>query len=248
MDTSLYQQYEQQKSWRSFDRVFEQLGPIMGKRILDLGAGSGFVARHFSKHGANVTAVDADAELVQKAKLNPGGINWVCADFGARDNSTQQSYDGIWTSFAIAYVGDPVSWLKHIRQRLSPRGWIAVVEMADLLNHEPLESADKDAIADFVDDAQSSGRYQFDAAHRLDDWIMEAGLSISWSADLDDSELCFDGPASDDVLDAWRWRLSRMPRLQTMTSKGFTQRFVRCLTNEQHRSHARVRAVIARGP
>lgn len=248
MDTSLYQQYEQQKSWRSFDRVYKQLGDIKGKRILDLGAGSGFVSRHFSKNGANVTAVDADADLVQNAKLDPGGVNWVCADFGALDFSAEQSLDGIWTSFAIAYVGNPVSWLRRIRQSLSPGGWIAVVEMADLLGHEPLEGADKGAIADFVDDARSSGSYWFDAAHLLDDWIKEAGLSITWSADLNDSELCFDGPASHEVLAAWKWRLSRMPRLQSMTSQGFTERFLDCLANPNHESHSRVRAVLAHLP
>lgn len=248
MESSLYQQYERQRSWRSFDRVFRRLGTVEGKRILDLGAGSGFVARHFSNQSAAVTAVDADADLVREARLDPGGVNWMCANFGDLDFSSGRQIDGIWSSFAIAYVEDPVAWLFRLRQCLSPGGWIAVVEMADLLNHEPLGISDREAIAGFVDDARSSGRYWFDAAHRLDDWIVEAGFSINWSADLDDLELCFDGPASDEVLNAWRWRLSRMPRLQSMTSQGFTERFLHCLADPSHRSHSRVRAVVARRP
>ncbi|MEM7706163.1 MAG: class I SAM-dependent methyltransferase [Pseudomonadota bacterium] len=248
MKTSLYQQYEAQRSWRSFDRVFRRLGAIEGKRILDLGAGSGFVARSLSQQGAEVTAVDGDADLVQEARLDPGGVNWMCANFGDLDLSSGRQIDGIWSSFAIAYVEDPVAWLTRVRQSLSPGGWIAVVEMADLLNHEPLGISDREAIAGFVDDARLSGRYWFDAAHRLDDWIVGSGLSITWSADLDDLELCFDGPASDQVLNAWRRRLSRMPRLQSMTSRGFTERFLHCLADSSHRSHTRVRAVVARRP
>ena len=68
------------------------------------------------------------------------------------------------------------------------------------------------------------------------------------SLDLEDRELAFDGPASPEVVDAWRNRLDRMKLLQDFCGPDFErlrEEFLGCLAHPGHRSTARVCCCIA---
>lgn len=63
--------------------VFDGLGPLDGRRVLDVGAGSGIATRELSARGAAVVAVDAGAEILRRAVARTPGLPALVAD-GAR--------------------------------------------------------------------------------------------------------------------------------------------------------------------
>jgi superfamily II DNA or RNA helicase/SAM-dependent methyltransferase len=86
--------------------VYERFLPYIpeGGSILDAGCGSGRDAKAFHEKGYAVTAFDASAELVQRAKLNTG-LNVQHLTFaGVTD---ELAYDGVWACASLLHV--PIS-------------------------------------------------------------------------------------------------------------------------------------------
>lgn len=50
--------------------LLDSLSDVQGKRVLEMGCGSGIIALHCAKAGAEVTAVDADPKAVVCARAN----------------------------------------------------------------------------------------------------------------------------------------------------------------------------------
>ena len=78
--------------------------------------------------------------------------------------------------------------------------------------------------------------------------LQRAGFKILRELSLEDRELAFEGPASADVLEAWRLRFDRMKVLQDFCGADFghvRDEFLRCLESAEHRSLAEVRCCIA---
>ncbi len=48
--------------------IFELLGPLDGKRLLDVGCGDGLIAAELARRGAHVVGLDADATMVAAAR------------------------------------------------------------------------------------------------------------------------------------------------------------------------------------
>ena len=48
--------------------VEELLGDVKGKSLLDAGCGEGYLARHYTKKGANVVAIDLSPKLIETSK------------------------------------------------------------------------------------------------------------------------------------------------------------------------------------
>jgi SAM-dependent methyltransferase len=244
--SSLFEQYERQAKWRSVAAIVDELGPLEKKNVVDLGCGSGYVARLFYARGARVTGVDRDPDLIALARQQAPGVHWVNADVSDPGTWGCSGFDIIWSSFTIAYAPDPTVWLKRWRAALAPGGRIVLIDVGGLLEHEPISEADRETIIRFCREAEQSGLYHFDAAERLVDWLEASGFNILGDTDLRDEELMFQGPANPEVFAAWAARLARMPRLRAAAAPGFTDRFLASLKHPDHRSHSRVRAVIGR--
>ncbi|KIN62317.1 putative methyltransferase [Sulfitobacter noctilucicola] len=72
-----------------------------GAHVLDLGCGPGNYARLFAEAGLKVTAIDASAEMVQRADK----IEGVNARQGFFDDINDvDAYDGIWASFSLLHA------------------------------------------------------------------------------------------------------------------------------------------------
>ncbi len=48
--------------------VEKLLGDVAGKKLLDAGSGEGYLARHYAKKGANVTAIDLSQRLIETSE------------------------------------------------------------------------------------------------------------------------------------------------------------------------------------
>jgi hypothetical protein len=94
------------------------------------------------------------------------------------------------------------------------------------------------------------GFHRFRSHDHVSKVLSESGWQIEVDRTLEDDEFCFVGPASSDVLGAWRARLGfMMPRFVDRfgdEAGGFASAFLQCLASDEHRSHSRVWFILAR--
>ncbi|MFP8885497.1 class I SAM-dependent methyltransferase [Streptomyces mangrovi] len=102
----------------------EILGAVSGRRVLDLGSGTGRYAAHLAReHGALVDAVDASATQHERARTRYGrqpGLNLILAD-AVEHLHTAEPYDVIYSVHGFAYI-DPRRLLPAVATALRPGG------------------------------------------------------------------------------------------------------------------------------
>jgi SAM-dependent methyltransferase len=216
--------------------------------VLDLGCAVGDQAAELARCGARVIGIDMNEELLHEARSR--GLANVEFRFGdlreLPDVGVQ--VDGIWSSFAAAYFINLPEVLRSWAQQLRPGGWIALTEIDDFFRHEPLGARSSSLFDAYVTDALDAGRYDFRMGRKLAQHLSKSGFVVTKVLTVEDQEFSFDGPASADVLMAWRARFERMTLLRASWGAEFEQvrnEFLRALTNPGHRSHAKVICCIA---
>jgi trans-aconitate methyltransferase len=246
----LGEQYRRQYAWRSWSVVYESLGDLRGQTVLDLGCGPGDQAADLAARGATVVGIDLDETLLATARSRRiPGASFVKADITDPRTFRGRKVDGIWISFAAAYVTSIDAALALWSAALSSGGWLAITEVDDLFGHEPLNPAHRALILSYYQDALDNGRYDFCLRHRLRRQLAAASWQVTLDRDVTDAELSFDGPATHDILEAWTLRLSRMQLLASHFGPDwpdFRAEFLASLSAPQHRSLSTVWSVLAR--
>lgn len=102
---TLLDEYKKQFAWRDWQTALSKCPIVAGQRVLDLGCGPGDVSAELTARGARVTGIDADTALLAAARRqSPTGA------FEHQDlknlQLSQNSFDGLWSSFAVAYFVD----------------------------------------------------------------------------------------------------------------------------------------------
>lgn len=114
------------------EEAFDCLGRLVGDafaRVLDLGCGTGFVARPLAARFGHVDAVDISLAMIEQGKRLPGGdrnnLRWILGD--AETTPLDPPY-------ALVTAGDSLHWmdwtvvLPRVAQ-LSPRGYLALLDV-----------------------------------------------------------------------------------------------------------------------
>jgi len=239
---SLASEYQRQLKWRDWGRALE-LCPIQpGQNVLDLGCGPGDLSRELSTRGAIVTGVDSNKQLLRVAQENcPDTCQFIEQDL-AHLALKSSFYDGLWCSFAAAYFTnfDFIfnKWLTHLKTK----AWVCLVDVDDMLMHEPLKLETKQTIGAFYDEALLNGRYDYKVGRKLALILEQAGFNVI-SYDLRDMELSFSGPADPQVIQAWADRFDRMHGLKAFLNEmfvGFKDEFLQALASKNHKTSCRV--------
>jgi len=244
---SLEDEYKRQLGWRSWATALDVLPPLEGQTVLDMGCAIGDLAALLTERSARVIGVDGNAELLSVAR----GRGIAQAEFREGDirrPPVDGPVHGIWSSFTAAYLLDLPEVLTTWRGLLEPGGWIALTEVENLFGHAPLDAKAARYLEDYARDAIENGRYDFHMGGKLAGALEGAGFDLARELDLKDAEFAFEGPATADVLRAWRQRLERMKLLQTFCGSDFEHvrgEFLRCLDHPEHRSLTKVRFVLA---
>jgi SAM-dependent methyltransferase len=244
---SLSAEYERQRAWRAWPTVFAALPPLGGRTVLDVGCGVGDQAAVLAERGACVVGFDLNDDLLGVARARLPEAEFRCVDLRAHQDLGVAA-DGIWSSFAPAYFPDLASALKRWARTLRPGGFVALTEIDDLFGHEPVSPRTKELLAGYAADALTAGRYDFHMGRKVPGHLEAAGLSVVRTFTVPDQELSFDGPATPDVLDAWRRRLDHMKLLQETCGPEFPrlrEELLGCLASPDHRSLATVHCCLA---
>ncbi|NGP77100.1 class I SAM-dependent methyltransferase [Balneolaceae bacterium YR4-1] len=240
---SLIDEYRNQYQWRSGERVYNFLPEMKGQTVLDMGCGVGDQARDFAKQGARVIGVDMNQELLDIARRNcPKNTRFIKSDF-RNPLELNEQVDGLWSSFAVAYIADFQTVLKKWKGYIKQGGWIALTEIDNFFGHEPLNENSKELLEKYVEDAYTKGRYDFNIGRKLEDYLRNCGFQIDKTFTLNDEEFSFSGSASQDVIAAWRKRSDRMSLLQKTCGSDYEEvrhEFLSALKENEHYSKCKV--------
>jgi SAM-dependent methyltransferase len=245
---NLAAEYEEQFSWRPWNRIFDEVPLQAGQIVLDLGCGVGDQARELASRGCKVIGLEVNQELIDAAVLK----RLPNCEFRLYDlrgtASLDIKVDGIWSSFVAAYFTNLTELLSKWAYFLRDGGWIAITEIENLFGHEPLSSRTRSLFQLLAKDALAAGRYDFDMGGKLQGCLEQVGFNISKLLTPQDQELSFDGAATPQVIDAWRRRFQRMPHLKALCGLDFAsvqEEFLSCLSRPDHVSTAKVVSCIA---
>lgn len=110
--------------------MFRLLPDIQGKKVLDLGCGTGEHLRHYLACGATrVVGLDLSQNMLHQAEqqflaqqCDPTRYALYCLSMAQLDQLNEQDFDIITSSFAFHYVSDFPHLLRHIAQKLTDNG------------------------------------------------------------------------------------------------------------------------------
>jgi len=94
-------------------------------RILDMGCGTGEIARALAQQGWQVTACDISAGMIETARQQAGepAPEWLVLEPGRSLPFPDESFEVIVSSSVLEYIADLPSHLAEIVRVLRPGGW-----------------------------------------------------------------------------------------------------------------------------
>jgi SAM-dependent methyltransferase len=113
----------------SLSLISEALGPLAGRRVLDIGCGPGFLAKALIARGFEVTGIDPDEATIEAARANAPGAKFMAAS-GASLTFEQAEFDAaiLLNSLHHVPVGEMADALREAARVTGPDGLIIVIE------------------------------------------------------------------------------------------------------------------------
>ncbi|MGL4802824.1 MAG: class I SAM-dependent methyltransferase [Cetobacterium sp.] len=248
---SLKTEYENQQKYRKWSLIVDKL-PIKSDHVVaELGCGTGSFAEVLSKKVKEVIAIDLNQnllEILQNKKIE--NITILQKDI-SNLNYIPKQVDGIFSSFAIAYFPNKMEQiLKNWFDKLKNGGWVAIIEIDDLLRgHTPLSKETLNKLEVFEDKTRNNGIYDFRAGRKISLILRDLGMEILLDEDLEDSELTDSGILSDEIYTMWENRLNRLSFdkfFQKDEIQSIKANFLSLLKSTKHINQTKVKFVIAK--
>ena len=96
-----------------------------------MGCSVGSVSDLISDEVSKVTGIDINDQFIDFCKKNKKEKQeYFCEDIQNIDFNNLGNFSGVWSSFTLSYIPDPVSTLKTIYQNLDFGGWISLVDIS----------------------------------------------------------------------------------------------------------------------
>ncbi len=251
---SLTSEYKRHPLWRNWREYLDILPITPHDLVLDLGCSIGTTSKLLAERTDKVIGVDNNADLLKEAsKVNSSPkIKYIYCNLNDLESAQLPMADGIWCSFVAAYFPDFDPVLQLWQKTLKPGGWLALVEMSGLFDHEPLSETTANIFKDYYSQQRQRNIYDFEMGTRLKSFLEQAGLKIIHEEDKQDAELSFSGPASQRIIESWTSRFDRMYKLREHLGESsfqkIKQEFISCLKDKNHVSKTVVKYLIAVKP
>lgn len=108
---------------RQFTSVlWECLGDVRNKEVLDLGCGAGWLSQQLHEAGAQVHGVDGSAELIRTAQASYPGIEFAVCDLSQGLPTTSRTFHCIVANMVLMDIPDLRVLMQTVRKSLKPCG------------------------------------------------------------------------------------------------------------------------------
>lgn len=126
---NIYDRFMENFKLDSSEAIFEELGHIEGKHILDLGGGTGTLANQLQRLGACVTLVDPSKQMTQIAKQkNPDLKIYTATLQTLEDEFSEQQFDVVIIRDALHHIRNQKATIKEVTQYLREDGILLISE------------------------------------------------------------------------------------------------------------------------
>ncbi|HEX8620495.1 MAG TPA: class I SAM-dependent methyltransferase [Allosphingosinicella sp.] len=133
--------------------LLDAIGPVAGRRILDVGCGAGALTLAAAERGGRGLGVDISAPLVEAARARAGRRGLAGADFVEADAQTHafapSSFDAIVSRFGVMFFADPVAAFRNLRAAAAPAAALACVAWRGPAENGFMVAAER-AVADLL--------------------------------------------------------------------------------------------------
>ncbi len=123
---------KEREGWQKPSLVIEKLGGIKGKKIGDIGAGTGYFSFRLAKSGANVTAIDVDERFQDfiKQKITKEGTTNLKTKLVGFDNPelAKNEFDVLLIVNTYHHFNDKIEYMTHCFEGLKPGGVLMNVD------------------------------------------------------------------------------------------------------------------------
>jgi SAM-dependent methyltransferase len=182
--------YSQDNENNAYNALYERpaslalLGQIAGKRVLDVGCGSGAHAAALIERGASVTGIDKSAQLLAIARRRLGpDVELAEADLNVPLGFADGSFDAILAALVMHYLEDWTLPLGEFHRVLAPGGKLVISTHHPFMDHALGGGANYFETYQFADEWTKGGRtvsmqFWHRPLHAMMDAIQEAGFSI----------------------------------------------------------------------
>lgn len=104
------------------------LGALAGKKVLDVGAGTGRLSVALANRDAQVTALDVSPKMLEKIKRKNSKIQTVVADAEALPFENE-TFDIVSAAFLIVHLKDPTRFFDEVYRVLKDGGMFVVTNI-----------------------------------------------------------------------------------------------------------------------
>ena len=104
---------------RGGESLVDLLDPSPGQRVLDLGCGTGDLTAKIAERGATVVGLDADASMIERARLRFPDLEFVHGD---GHNFSLGSFDSVFSNAALHWLTRPRDVTTSVRAALVDGG------------------------------------------------------------------------------------------------------------------------------
>jgi SAM-dependent methyltransferase len=111
-----------------YDALLDAKIPADARRVLDVGSGDGFLAARLARRIPDVTAVELDAPVLQRAQARfaDAPVRWVRGDVMTAD-LPDAGFDAVASNAAFHHLEDTRAALRRLAGLVAPGGTLAVV-------------------------------------------------------------------------------------------------------------------------
>jgi ubiquinone/menaquinone biosynthesis C-methylase UbiE len=119
-------------NWQKPEMVLGLIGPLAGKRVIDIGAGSGYFSKYFLNSGAEVVAADVDDKFLEHLKKSFPPEKFPDVTFKKiffdDPKMGKDSYDYAFTSNTYHHIDHRDEYLKKVYEGLKVGGEFVVLD------------------------------------------------------------------------------------------------------------------------
>jgi SAM-dependent methyltransferase len=131
--------------------VLDRIGPLEGRRILDVGCGAGALTLAAAERGARGLGADISAPLVEAARARAAGLGTGGAEFVRADAQSHrfepEAFNAVVSRFGVMFFDDPVAAFRNLRSALRPGGRLACLAWRSPAENEFMTAAQRSAAA-----------------------------------------------------------------------------------------------------